>query len=39
MSAFLPPDQSFNPIFRSYLFGNNEGQLLTRAKTLSQSLF
>ena len=36
MSAFIQPDGSINPIFRSYLVGNNEGQLLTRAETLSQ---
>ena len=35
-----PPSYSqkggINPIFRSYLVGNNKGQLLTRAETLSQ---
>ena len=36
MSAFIQPDGSINPIFRSYLVVNNEGQLLTRAETLSQ---
>ena len=36
MSAFIQPDGSINPIFRSYLLKNNEGQLLTRAETLSQ---
>ena len=36
MSAFIQPDGSFNPIFRSYLIENGEGQLLTRAETLSQ---
>ena len=36
MSAFLQPDGSIKPIFRSYLVGNNEGQLLTCAETLSQ---
>ena len=36
MSAFIHPDGSINPIFRSYLVENNEGQLLTRAETLSQ---
>ena len=36
MSAFLQPDESINPIFRSYPVENNEGQLLTRAVTLSQ---
>ena len=35
MSAFLRPNGSINPIFRSYLVENNEGQLLTRAETLS----
>ena len=35
MSAFIQPDGSINPIFRSYLVENNEGQLLTRAGTLS----
>ena len=36
MSAFIPPDGSINPIFRTYLVENNEGQLLTRAETMSQ---
>ena len=36
MSAFIQPDGSINPIFCSYLVENNEGQLLTRAETLSQ---
>ena len=36
MSAFIHPDGSINPMFRSYLVENNEGQLLTRADTLSQ---
>ena len=36
MSAFIQRDGSINPIFRSYLVENNEGQLLTRAETLSQ---
>ena len=36
MSAFIQPDESINPIFRSYVIENNEGQLLTRAETLSQ---
>ena len=36
MSAFIQPDGSINPIFRTYLVENNEGQLLTRAETLSQ---
>ena len=36
MSAFILPDGSINPIFRCYLVENNEGQLLTRAETLSQ---
>ena len=36
MSAFIQPDGSIIPIFRSYLVENNEGQLLTRAETLSQ---
>ena len=35
MSAFVQPDGSINPIFRSYLGVNNEGQLLTRAVTQS----
>ena len=36
MSAFIQPDGSINPIFCSYLVENNEGQLLTRAETMSQ---
>ena len=36
MSALIQPDGSISPIFRSYLVENNEGQLLTRAETLSQ---
>ena len=36
MSAFIHPDRSYNPIFCSYLFENNEGLLLTRAETLAQ---
>ena len=36
MSAFIQLDGSINPIFRSYLAGKNEGQLLTHAETLSQ---
>ena len=36
MSAFIQPDGSINPIFRSYLVENKEGQVLTRAETLSQ---
>ena len=36
MSAFIQPDGSINPIFRSYLVEKNEGQRLTRAETLSQ---
>ena len=35
MSVFVQPDGSINPIFRSYLVGNNKSQLLTRAETLS----
>ena len=35
MSAFVQQDWSINPIFCSYLVENNEGQLLTRAWTLS----
>ena len=35
MPACIQPDGSINPIFRSYLVDNNEGQLLTRAETLS----
>ena len=36
MSAFIQPDESTHPSFRSYLVENNEGQLLTCAETLSQ---
>ena len=36
MSAFIQPDGSPHPIFRSYLVENHEGQLLTRAETLSR---
>ena len=36
MCAFAQPDGSVNPIVCSYLVENNEGQLLTRAETLSQ---
>ena len=36
MSAFIQPDGSINPIFRTYLVENNECQLLTRAETMSQ---
>ena len=36
MSAFIRPDGSINPIFCSYLVENNQGQLLSRAETLSQ---
>ena len=36
MSAFIQPVGSINPIFYSHLLENNEGQLLTRAETLSQ---
>ena len=36
ISAFIQPDGSINPIFRSYLVDNNKGQLLTRAETMSQ---
>ena len=35
MSAFIQPDGSINPIFRSYLAGNNERRLLICAETLS----
>ena len=35
-SAFIQPDGNINPIIRSYLVENNEGQLPTRAETLSQ---
>ena len=36
MSAFIQSYGSIDPIFRSYLVENKEGQLLTRAQTLSQ---
>ena len=36
MCAFIQPDGSINPIYRSYLVQNNQGQLLTCAETLSQ---
>ena len=36
MSAFIQPDGTIHPVFRFYLIENNEGQLLTRAETLSQ---
>ena len=36
MQAFIRPDGSANPIFRSYLVQNSERQLPTRAETLSQ---
>ena len=36
MSAFIQPDGSINPIFRTYLVENNEGELLTRAENMSQ---
>ena len=36
MSAFIQPDGSINPIFRTYLVESNKGQLLTRAETMSQ---
>ena len=36
LSAFIQPDGSIKPIIRSYLVENNEGQLPTRAETLSQ---
>ena len=36
LSAFIQPDWSINPVFRSYLVENNEGQLLTCAETLSR---
>ena len=35
MSAFRQPDGSIKPIFGSYLVQYKEGQLLTRAETLS----
>ena len=36
MSAFIQANGSINAIFRSYLVENSDGQLLTRAETLSQ---
>ena len=36
MSAFIQPDESINPTFRSYFVEKNDGQLVTRAETLSQ---
>ena len=39
MSAFIQPDRDINPIFRFYLVENNEGQLLTRAETVSKETF
>ena len=36
MLASIQPDGSINPIFRSYLVENNEGQLLTHTETPSQ---
>ena len=36
MSAFIQPDGSINPSLPSHLVENSEGQLLTRAETLSQ---
>ena len=36
MSAFIQPGGSINPILCSYLVENNQGQLRTRAETLSQ---
>ena len=36
MSAFMQPEGSINPIFRSHVVENKEGQLLTHAETLSQ---
>ena len=36
MAAFIQPDGTINPIFRSYLVENNKSQLLTRAETMSQ---
>ena len=36
MSTFIKPDATLNLICRSYLFENSEGQLPTRAETLSQ---
>ena len=36
MTAFIQPDGSISPIFRSYLDENQDRQLLTRAESLSQ---
>ena len=36
MSAFIQPDGSINPIFRTYRVENNEGHVLTGAETMSQ---
>ena len=36
MSPFIQPDEGINPVFRSDLVENHEGQLLPRAETLSQ---
>ena len=36
MSAFIQPDGGINPILRSYLVEDKQGQLLTRAETLAQ---
>ena len=36
MFAFIQPDGSINPIFCSHPIENNEGQLLSRAETLSR---
>ena len=36
MSAFIQADGRINPILCTYLVENNEGQLLTRAETMSQ---
>ena len=37
MSAFIQPDGSIDPIFRSYVVENNESQLLTRVGANSHS--
>ena len=36
MSDFIQPDGDINPVLRSYLVENNEGQLVTRTETRSQ---
>ena len=36
MSAFIQPDGSINPMFRTYLVENKDCQLLTRAEPMSQ---